>query len=34
MANSLKAGDPAPDFSGITTDGKKVVRFVDFYHAL
>ena len=24
MTNSLKAGDPAPDFSGTTTDGKKV----------
>jgi len=24
MATPLKAGDPAPDFQGVTTDGKKV----------
>ena len=24
MATTLKAGDPAPDFDGITTDGKRV----------
>ena len=24
MATPLKAGDPAPDFHGVTTDGKKV----------
>ncbi|HEX7607216.1 MAG TPA: redoxin domain-containing protein, partial [Usitatibacter sp.] len=24
MATSLKPGDPAPDFAGITTDGKHV----------
>ena len=24
MAISLKPGDPAPDFDGITTDGKRV----------
>ena len=24
MANALKAGDPAPDFEGTTTDGKRV----------
>jgi len=24
MATPLKAGDPAPDFSGTTTDGKKI----------
>jgi peroxiredoxin Q/BCP len=24
MATSLRAGDPAPDFEGVTTDGKRV----------
>jgi thioredoxin-dependent peroxiredoxin len=24
MASNLKAGDPAPDFDGVTTDGKRV----------
>jgi len=24
MANPLKSGDPAPDFEGVTTDGKRV----------
>jgi peroxiredoxin Q/BCP len=24
MATTLKAGDPAPDFEGVTTDGKRV----------
>ncbi len=24
MATNLKAGDPAPDFEGVTTDGKRV----------
>ena len=29
MATSLKTGDPAPDFSGTTTDGK-AVKLADF----